>query len=67
MAVPETTMNEDGSFVFWQENIGLSGHILAIQSETVSKAVKEGSHLQLWPRVFTSDTRHVPASTRLGD
>jgi hypothetical protein len=67
MPVPKATMNEEHCSVLWKNNIGLAGQILTVQSEAISKPVKERSHYSLGDSVSALDARHIPTTTFLRD
>ena len=62
MPVPEAAINKYDSSVFWQDYIGDTREISAMDPESVSKVVEQRPNPQLWPSVFTPNSRHVPAA-----
>jgi hypothetical protein len=67
MPVPKATMNQEHCSVLWKDNIGLAGQILTVQSEAISKPVKERSHYSLGDSVSALDARHIPTTTFFRD
>jgi hypothetical protein len=50
--MPKTAMNKDHLPSTWEDYVGISRNFLAVQPETVSKAVEEGSYGHLGFCIF---------------
>ena len=62
MPMPETTMNEDYSSVFRQNEVRPARQMPAMKPEAEAVAVKKRANLNFRLGVFTSDSRHHPAA-----
>ena len=62
MSMPETTVNEDDCFVFWQNNIRFARQFFVIQSVSKTICEKEFPNQKLWLGVLAFDLAHVVAS-----
>jgi hypothetical protein len=67
MSVPETPMHEHDSSVFRKNDIGLSGQIGPMQSESVTQSMKRRTDDLFGLRIPIADTRHIPASVLSAD
>ncbi len=62
MLMPETTMNENRSFPFWQDDVGRTRKLPGIQTIPKACAMQESPHGQLGTRIDPPDSRHPKAS-----
>jgi hypothetical protein len=62
MTMPETAMNKNDSFVFWQNYIWLAGKIFSVQAKPISQGVQDRPNLHFRLRVLSSDCCHVSAA-----
>ena len=62
MAVPEAAVDEDGGFVFGEDDVGTAGEVLGVEAKAVAHAVEEGADEEFGFGVFGFDAGHVPAS-----
>jgi hypothetical protein len=60
--MPETSMHEDNSFVFRQDNVGSAGQIRAMKSKSQASAVKEFSNGNFRSGIFSFDPPHCVAA-----
>lgn len=60
--VPETAVNEDNCAVFGQYDVRFARQSLDVFPEAVSGTVQHGADKNFRLRVFSPDSRHVPAS-----
>ena len=57
-------MDENRSSKFRQDKIGPAGKIAAVQAESVSGGVQDGTYSYLRPAVLALDSPHVAASMK---
>lgn len=60
--VPETAVDKDHCFVFRQDDVRLAGQFLDVFPEAVARAVQHRADKNFRLRVFSPDSRHVPAA-----
>jgi len=66
--MPEATMNEDGGFVFGENDVRANETRLYIfgnrhsdmEPKAIAHPVQNGADSFLWRRVFAANTRHIP-------
>ena len=62
VAVPEAAVDEDGGFVFGEDNVGATGEVFGVEAEAVAEAVQKGADENLGFSVFAFDAGHIPGS-----
>ncbi len=60
-------MDKHSRLIFCEHDIGLTGKVLAVQSEAVASSMKYGADLDLGRSVTPFDQAHVPAAPLLVD
>jgi hypothetical protein len=65
MPVPETPMNEDGCFVFFENDIGLAWKPSHVKTEPITGRMQELSQMDFRARIRAPDSRHVPTAVFL--
>lgn len=58
MAVPEAAIHEDRSAILWQDDIRLSGQVLAVEPESITPRVEPLADNHFGPGILAPDTRH---------
>ena len=59
MSMPEATMYEDNSFIFWEYNIRLSGKVFYMKAVPETLAVQKPPNQQFRFGILTTDPGHV--------
>lgn len=62
--VPEAAIDEDDEAVTWQDEVGCTGKVLAMQPEPVSAGMKELPEEKLRFGVFPANATHHPRAGR---
>jgi hypothetical protein len=62
MPVPEAAVDKDYDPVSNKNNVGTTGKLAAMQAETESHPMQNGSDNSFRTRVAVLDTRHVPTA-----
>ena len=59
VAVPETAIDKQDGFVFWEDQVGLAGQLFVVQAvtEPLGKKILPHQHLRLG--IFRADAAHV--------
>jgi hypothetical protein len=60
VAMPEAAVDEDGGFVFGEDNVGVPGKVFGVEAKAVAHFVEDGADDDLGPGVFAFDPAHVP-------
>jgi hypothetical protein len=63
MTVPKTAMNQQGNTISWQNDVGPTRQVSAVQSEPVAKSVKRASNRQFGGSIARAYSRHIPAAS----
>lgn len=64
MPVPETAMHEYRRPVFRENDVGLAGQVSYMETEAITRAVKQLSKSDFRTSVLAPDAGHVPAAAR---
>ena len=62
MVMPEAAVNKDYEIISGKNDVGRSGNMSGVKSETKAQLVKHRSDFQFRRRIFRPDTGHVPAA-----
>jgi len=62
VSMPETPVHENNGFIFYQDDIGMSGQLCGVKPITVSKREDDSSDRDFRLRVFRLYPRHEPTS-----
>lgn len=65
VAVPEAAVDEDGGFVFGEDDVGAAGEVFGVEAEAVADAVKDGADEEFGFGVFALDAGHIPGPPSL--
>ena len=59
--MPETTVNKDDSFIFWQNNIRLAGQVFYVEAVTKAIGVQKFPYQHFWLCILPFNLTHIKA------
>ena len=60
VAAPEAAVDEDGGFVFGQDDVGTTREVFGVEAKAVAQAMEDGTDEDLGLGVFALNPTHVP-------